>query len=80
MSDEIRDKLLVLVNIKQKMRSLCDKYEKDLIMYVVDDSEVLQNIKTDDIEIQKQLSLMRTVEQKVYKRVIEDIEKILKIK
>ena len=74
-NNEVKDKLLALVGIKQKVRKLCDKYEQDLFMFVVDDNHVDGN---DDDDAKQQMSLMRAIEQRTFRRVISDLENILK--
>lgn len=72
---EIKERILRLTQFKKQIIELKLKWEDELLLYVVDASnESLES------EIDKSLSLMRKVEQKILLKHIKEIEKLVGIK
>ena len=72
---EIKERILRLTKFRKQIIDLKLKWEDELLSYVVDASnETLEN------EIERNLSLMRKVEQKVLLRHLKELEEILGLK
>ena len=71
-NSDVKSRLLALIHMKHKVRALCDTYEEQMILFVTGDDD---NI--DDPELRRNISLMRSIEHRVYKKVITDLEHIL---
>ena len=72
---EIKERILRLTKFRKQIIDLKLKWEDELLSYVVDASnETLEN------DIERNLSLMRKVEQKVLLKHLKELEEILGLK
>ena len=69
----LKARINALAQIKAKVRELIDRYEKDLLMYVVEDTQDHE----ENAEITRNLSLMRKIEVRTLEKVIRDLENII---
>jgi hypothetical protein len=67
---EIKERLKRIVALKKKIEDLKHKWEEELMMYVVNESDY-------DIEIKKNISLMIKIEQKILLKHIKELEILL---
>jgi len=73
LKDELKERLKKLASLRMRISDLKNRWEMDVLMYVADETD-----NEHVTEIDKNLSLMRRVEQKVLLKHIRDLEAILK--